>query len=59
MSLLVREEPRAGNVFDLRVFGGFEVEEIARMLDVSERTVVRDYRFARAWLMERIGHYLE
>lgn len=33
-----------------RVFGGYEMSEIAEMLRVSESTIHRDWRAARAWL---------
>jgi RNA polymerase sigma factor (TIGR02999 family) len=48
-------DPRGAEVVRLRFFAGAEVEEIARMLDVSARTVKRDWRAARLWLYEAIG----
>lgn len=47
---LSKEEPRAAQVVELRYFGGFSNQEIARALDVSASTVERDLRFARARL---------
>ena len=38
-------------IVKLRFFGGFENQEIAEVLGVSERTVERGWRFARAWLL--------
>jgi DNA-directed RNA polymerase specialized sigma24 family protein len=35
---------------EYRFFGGFELTETAELLEVSEATVVRDWRAARAWL---------
>lgn len=43
-------DPRAAQVVELRFFGGFSMEEIARHLDVSRRTVQDDWAMARAWL---------
>lgn len=43
-------DPRQAQVVELRVFGGFEVEEVAEIIGVSTRTVKRDWRFAKAWL---------
>lgn len=43
-------DPRQAQVVELRVFGGFEVEEVARIIGISPRTVKRDWRFAKAWL---------
>ena len=41
---------RQAAVVEARFFGGLTVEEVARLLDVSEPTVQRDWRSARAWL---------
>jgi RNA polymerase sigma factor (TIGR02999 family) len=46
---------RKADVVRLRVLWGLDVVEVARLLDVSEPTVVRDWRFARAWLAERLS----
>jgi RNA polymerase sigma factor (TIGR02999 family) len=43
-------DERKAQVVELRFFGGFSMEEIAAILDVSTVTVVRDWRFAKAWL---------
>jgi DNA-directed RNA polymerase specialized sigma24 family protein len=37
-----------------RFFGGLDVAEIARLLEVSEATVLRDWRAARAWLAREL-----
>lgn len=42
--------PRHAQVVECRFFGGLSVEETARVLDVSERTVKHDWALARAWL---------
>jgi RNA polymerase sigma factor (TIGR02999 family) len=44
--------PRAGQIVEFHVFSGFTLAEIADVLDVSERTVKRDWEFAKAWLFE-------
>ncbi|MEP6571737.1 MAG: ECF-type sigma factor [Gemmatimonadota bacterium] len=43
-------DKRQAQVLELRVFGGFEVEEVAGILEVSPRSVKRDWRFAKAWV---------
>ena len=43
-------DARQARVVELRVFGGFDVDEVAGILGVSPRTVKRDWRFAKAWL---------
>jgi RNA polymerase sigma factor (TIGR02999 family) len=40
---------------ELRYFGGLSVEETAEVLDVSEITVKRHWRLAKAWLAEAIN----
>jgi len=52
---LEREDPKAGDVVQLRFFGGLSVEETARVMGVSERTVAREWAYARARLFELLG----
>lgn len=47
---LRRSSPRQARVAEMRLFSGLEVLEIATVLDVTDRTVKRDWRVARAWL---------
>jgi len=47
-------DTRAAEVVRLRFFGGLELVEIAEVLAVSDRTVKRDWQFARAWLHEAV-----
>ena len=49
---LEAEDPRAAEVTRLRFFSGLAVEEIAQALELSERTVHREWTFARARLAE-------
>jgi RNA polymerase sigma factor (TIGR02999 family) len=42
-------------VVKLRFFAGLENREIAELLGVSERTVERAWRFAKAWLLAELG----
>jgi RNA polymerase sigma factor (TIGR02999 family) len=48
---LEEANPRLAEVVIARFFGGQTAEEIAEMLDVSVRTVQRDWERARAWLL--------
>ena len=41
---------RPGRVAEMRIFGGFDVKEIAQALGVTTRTVDRDWQLAKAWL---------
>lgn len=43
-------DARKGRVFELRYFGGMSVEEAAQVLQISSRTVARDWNLAKAWL---------
>jgi RNA polymerase sigma factor (TIGR02999 family) len=47
--------PRLVEVVELRFFAGLEVEEVARVLEVSARTVVREWRKALMLLKEIMG----
>ena len=47
---LEQADSRAARVTELRFFAGLQENEIARELSVSEITVKRDWKFARAWL---------
>jgi RNA polymerase sigma factor (TIGR02999 family) len=47
-------ERTQAQVVELRFFGGLENEEIARMLAISERTVLRQWRLARAFLFHSL-----
>ena len=48
-------DERQARVVELRFFGGLEAEEAADVLGVSLSTVERDWRAARAWLLQRLG----
>ena len=52
---LERLDPRLGRLVELRVFGGLSVEESGRVLDVSPRTVKRDWQKARAFLFHELS----
>ncbi len=43
-------EPRQAQIVESRFFGGLEVGEISSLIGVSEATVLRDWRAAKAWL---------
>ena len=54
MNDLAREDPQAAQVVEFRFFGGLSVAETAELLDISTRTVKREWRAARAWLKKEI-----
>ena len=50
LTRLEREDPRAARVVELRWFAGLDPEQVATVLQVTRRTVDRDWRYARAFL---------
>lgn len=47
-------DPRGAQTVELRFFGGLTVQETAEVMEVSPRTVKRDWALARAWLLETL-----
>ena len=45
---------RQAQIVELRYFGGFTVEETASLLEISPKTVKRDWAAARAWLRREL-----
>jgi RNA polymerase sigma factor (TIGR02999 family) len=54
LDALARRDPRKGRVIELRFFGGLSAEETAAVLEVSTKTVIRDWTFAKAWLQREM-----
>ena len=54
LDVLARLDPRKGRVIELRFFGGLSAEETAAILEVSTKTVIRDWTFAKAWLQREM-----
>ncbi len=48
-------DPRQSRIVELRYFGGLTVEETAQTLAISPRTVKREWRTARLWLLRALG----
>ena len=51
-----RMAPRQAKVVELRYFGGLTEEEIEAALEISPRTIRRDWDFAKAWLLRELSH---
>jgi RNA polymerase sigma-70 factor, ECF subfamily len=54
LSTLAGVDGRKAKVVELRFFGGFSVRETAEALGISERTVMCDWKFAKAWLLNEL-----
>jgi RNA polymerase sigma-70 factor, ECF subfamily len=48
-------DPRKSRIVELRYFGGLTVEETAAFLKLSDRTVKREWRMAKAWLYRALS----
>ena len=55
LTRLAEIDPQQIQVVELRFFSGLSVEETAKLLDVSERTVKRDWNVAKAWLRRELS----
>jgi RNA polymerase sigma factor (TIGR02999 family) len=55
LTALAAFDERKARVIELRFFGGLSVQETALVLGVSEQSVHRDWRLARAWLARELG----
>jgi RNA polymerase sigma-70 factor, ECF subfamily len=55
LEALAALDERKSRVVELRFFGGLTVDETASALQVSSKTVLRDWEFARAWLQRELN----
>lgn len=55
LTRLAEMDPRKGRIIELRFFAGLSVEETALVMQLSERTVLREWNLARAWLRLDLG----
>jgi len=52
---LEKLSPRQASIVEMRFFSGMEIVEIARSIQMSERTVQREWLAARAWLYAELA----
>jgi RNA polymerase sigma factor (sigma-70 family) len=55
LTRLAAIDSQQSQIVELRFFSGLSVEETAKVLDVSERTVKRDWNVAKAWLRRELS----
>lgn len=55
LSRLAEMDQRKSRIVEMRFFGGLSDEEIAEVLGVSSRTVLRDWKTARLWLYRELS----
>ena len=56
---LVKFDERKAKIVEMRFFGGMTDEEIAEVLKVSTRTVLRDWKTARLWLYRELSEGID
>jgi RNA polymerase sigma factor (TIGR02999 family) len=54
LTALAEIDARSAKVVELRFFGGLTVEETAEVLSISDKTVMRDWKTAKVWLMREL-----
>ncbi len=48
-------DPRQAKMIELRFFGGLSVAEVAKVMEMSKRSVEREWTMVRAWLRRELG----
>ena len=51
---LARIDEQKSRIVELRYFGGFTLEEVASIMELSQTKVEREWRFTRSWLKREI-----
>ena len=55
LASLAHMDQRRARIVELRIFAGLTVEETAAALDLSERSIMRDWDVAKAWLLRELS----
>lgn len=56
LSALAAIDPRKSRVVEMRFFGGMSAEETAAVLKLSPKTVLREWRTAKVWLLKELSN---
>ncbi len=59
LRVLERLDPQKGQIVELRYFGGLSIEEAAEVMNISPRTVRREWQRAKAWLYRMMTEGIE
>ena len=59
LRVLERLDPQKGKIVELRYFGGLSIEEAAEVMNISPRTVRREWQRAKAWLYRMMTEGIE
>jgi RNA polymerase sigma factor (TIGR02999 family) len=51
---LAHQDERQSRIVEMKFFAGLDIDDIAKVLEVSPRTVKRDWTMARAWLHQEM-----
>ena len=55
LEALAKQDKQKSQIVEMRYFSGLTVEEVAGVLNISERTVQRDWQMAKAWLAKELA----
>ena len=55
LTKLAKLNPRQAQMIELRFFGGLDIAEVAKVMEMSKRSVEREWTMVRAWLRRELG----
>lgn len=55
LNQLAELDPRKSRIVEMRFFGAMSIDEVAEVLKISPRTVLRDWNFAQRWLYNELS----
>jgi RNA polymerase sigma factor (sigma-70 family) len=54
LAKLAKLDPRQAKMIELRFFGGLSIAELAKVMEMSKRSVEREWTMVRAWLRREL-----
>ena len=55
LTKLTKLDPRQAQMIELRFFGGLSIAEVAKVMEISKRSVEREWTMVRAWLRRELS----